>query len=300
MSSSDREGNDLTAIKGIGPARQRWFRESLNICTFRDLAALSADEIESRLKAEGQIASRGEIDGWIAQAQELAAAVNLSSQRAVEAAEGEWQPFASFVVEFQARRIKGLAEERRTMVHHMEADKGETWSGIEGERLCHWMLDQVGARVQQVIEEKLPAEVRPAFACPVTVEIAQVRAFQPPQTETPIGVGEAGRPFRGFVRGGEPFALEASFGLAGPAAAEIAKKQITYHAQFHARSLPTGERIHLGDIKPNTLVEGKLSYTAVLPEATLRPGLYRLRVLATLQGMPPILGYLEVPLLQVV
>ena len=40
-------GNDLTAIKGIGPARQQWFKESLNVSTYEDLAALSAEEVEA-------------------------------------------------------------------------------------------------------------------------------------------------------------------------------------------------------------------------------------------------------------
>ena len=43
--------DDLTAIMGIGQARQIWFRETLNVQTYRDLAALSIDEIDSRLKA---------------------------------------------------------------------------------------------------------------------------------------------------------------------------------------------------------------------------------------------------------
>ncbi|MCK4471724.1 MAG: hypothetical protein KAW49_08045, partial [Anaerolineae bacterium] len=73
MNSSYREDEDLTVIKGIGPARQQWLRESFNVRTYGDLAVLSADEIESRLKAEGRIASRSEIEQWIARAQELAA-----------------------------------------------------------------------------------------------------------------------------------------------------------------------------------------------------------------------------------
>jgi len=314
LNSSDRESNDLTVIKGIGPARQRWLKESFNVRTFHDLAVLSADEIESRLKAEGQVIARSEIDQWIVQAWELAAA-NLSSQQAVESAdakaerntnspagEGEWQPLASFVVEFQARKVEGRAEEQRTTVHHMEADKGEKWPGIEGEQLCQWMLDQVGERVRREPEpiEEPPVEARPAAAPPVKLEITQVQAFQPPQAETPSAIGEAGRPFLGFARSNEVFALEASFALAGPAAVEIAKEQVTYRAQFYAYTLSTGATIHLGDTEPDTLVESKLSYTALLPVATLQPGIYRLRVLATLQGTPPIVGYLEMPLLQVV
>ncbi|MHC4617193.1 MAG: hypothetical protein ACYTEQ_05505 [Planctomycetota bacterium] len=72
MSIANRESDDLTVINGIGPVRQRWLRESLDVYTLRDLAALSVDEIESRLKAEEQIISGSEIEAWIDQAQELA------------------------------------------------------------------------------------------------------------------------------------------------------------------------------------------------------------------------------------
>jgi len=155
--------------------------------------------------------------------------------------------------------------------------------------------------IQVSISEEEPlVEARPAVAPPVTVEMTQVQAFQPPRTETPVGIGKAGQPFSGFVRSGEPFALQVSFALTGPAAAEVAKEQVAYRAQFYTRNLSTGERTHLGDTKPDTLVEGKLSYRAVLPHVTLEQGMYRSRVLVRLQSTPPILGYLKVPLLQVV
>jgi hypothetical protein len=311
---SDKEGDDLTAIKGIGPARQQWLRESLGVHTYRDLAALSVSVIGSRLKAEQQVVSLAEIGRWIAQAQELAKAADDPSGRRPEA-EGpgteasakslagrtEWQPFASFVVEFQARQVEGQAAERRTTVHYMEVDRSKTWPGIEGEQLCQWMLGQAGERVQRgpEPEEGAPIEARPVASPPVTVEITQIQAFQPPKTRTPIGIGRAGQPFSGFVRSDEPFELVVSFALAGPAATEIAKKQVTYRAQFYARRRPTGERAHLGDTEPGALVEGDLTYTTKLPQAALGPGVYRLWALVTLQSTPPSMGQFEVPLLQV-
>ena len=60
-------------IKGIGPARQRWLKESLDVHTFRDLATLSVGETKSRLKADKQIASRETIEVWIAEADRRAA-----------------------------------------------------------------------------------------------------------------------------------------------------------------------------------------------------------------------------------
>ena len=298
MRSGGRDRDDLKLIKGIGAARQQWLRKSLGVRTLRDLAALSADEIASRLKAEGHVISRGEIDRWIALAQEHAAEARAKAN--TPAAEGKWKPFASFVVEFQARKVEGRAEEQRTTVHYMEADKGETWPTMEAERALRWILEQLGERVQQEPKQEPPAAARAPAPTPVTIQITHIQAFQPPETESPIGVGEAGRPFSGLVGGGKPFALEASFSLAGSTAADLAKKNVKYLAQFHARSLVTGATIHLGDTDPNVLLEGKSVYSAMLPQATLPPGVYRLRTLVTLQVARAIPGYLEVPMLRVV
>ncbi len=317
------EEDDLTAIKGIGAAREQWLRESLNVHTFQDLAALSVDEIESELKAEGRAVPRNEIKEWIAEARERAG-IDLPSppimEPAVEsgmtanslAVEDAWKPLASFVVEFQVRQVAGQVAEERTTVHYMEADRSEEWPGVEGERLYRWMLDQVGDKLHREPEEepgveklaaveevKLPAEVEPVPALPVTVTVAQLRAFQPPKTQRPSAVGKADRPFQGFVRGDVAFGLEASFELAGPTAIQAANEKRTYHVQFYAHNLATGASIHLGSSEPDTLIKNQLSYTALLPEASLPPGRHRLLAVATVQTTPPIMGYLEVPILQV-
>lgn len=220
-------------------------------------------------------------------------AANLS------AAKGEWKPFASFVVEFQARKVKGNTEEQRTTVHYMEADKSQTWSGVEAEHALQWVLDQLGERVQKAPSKESPSAARPIEGPPMTVRITDIQAFQPPQIDKPVGVGHAGRPFPRFLRSGEPFALGVSFGLAGLAAADLAKQPVSYLAQFHARDLATGATIPLGETDLNALAEVKLAYNAMLPKASLPPGIYRLRTLVTLQGAHAIPGYLEVPMMQV-
>jgi hypothetical protein len=72
--------DDLTAIANIKETRQDWLRKTLNVQTYRDLATLSVDEIEARLKADGKIASRSMIQGWIDKAKELATADQRSPQ----------------------------------------------------------------------------------------------------------------------------------------------------------------------------------------------------------------------------
>jgi hypothetical protein len=149
-------------------------------------------------------------------------------------------------------------------------------------------------------EEEPPVEVKPAEAPSVMVKIQEVQAFQPPQAKTPTAIAEAAKQFQGFLVGDEPFDLRVSFDLVGPGADAMAKTQIPCRAQILTRKLPIGERAVLGETEPHNLTEIQKPYTVKLPEVSLSPGMYRLRVLVRLLSTPPIGDYLEVPLLQVV
>jgi hypothetical protein len=340
MNSNDREYDGLTVIKGIGPVRQQWLQETLDVRTVPELAALSADELETRLKAAGQVVSRHEIERWLTQARELARLAEPASPQVIAAAEedhggavndlannvgkalarsldpensetgkkdlssaGEdgWKPFASFVVEFQVRQLAGEAQERQTKAHYMEADKSETWPGLEGEQLCRWMLVQVTEKRRPDPKSEEPSvEVKPLITSAATVTVSQIRAFQPPQAETPVASGQAQQPVPGIIKGDEPFGLEVSFGLVGTAAVDLVKMHANYQAQFYVRSMSTGTKLHLGVTQPQPLVESKLAYTTALSQATLPPDVYRLQALVTFQDAPIGPGFLEIPMLRVV
>ena len=332
MNLSDRDYDDLTVIRGIGPARQRWLRDSLDVRTFADLAALSVDEIESRLKADKQIASRGTIEVWITAARERAAAAGgpkqlagvsagkESQEQARDSAEPNkidsrrekpvpskdgWKPFASFVIEFQERSLEGQATEYRTTAHHMEADTGTNWPGIEAEAHCRWMLGQLGDRVSiepARAEEPLPEPAAPGAPVarqPVQVHISQIRAFQPPRAASPVGTGTPGQPFEGLLKENQPFSLEILFNLVGEAAADLAQEQAIFRARAYVQDQSTGTSTHLGDTEPGTLAEGELAYAAVLRALTLPPGAYRLYALVTLQAVSVKPDFVTLPVFEV-
>ena len=88
MKSTEKAYDDLTAIKGIGPIRQRWLRESLHVRTYLDLTSFPANEIEARLKADGQqVPPRSAIEKWLVEAQELAVEAGQPSTPELEAAD---------------------------------------------------------------------------------------------------------------------------------------------------------------------------------------------------------------------
>lgn len=317
MESNKNTYDDLTVIAGIGPARQRWLRESFNVHTYQDLAQLSVDRIESQLKADGQIASRDAIEHWLLETRELATIAARSSTPDLESAakiaankenspnrEDGWKPFASFVVEFQAREVEGQAAERRTAVHHMEEDTGTYWSGIESRQLCQWMLDQVRDKVglepeEYDLDQARPVEAPPAKKPSAEIQISAIRVFQPPDALTPVAVLEASEPFQGTVRGSVPFAIEVSFGLTGATAADVVAQGASCLVRSYAYEQAAGAAVHLGDAEPTALEADKYAYTLTLPAASLQSGTYRVWVIVGVKDAPAAPDYVEVPMLQV-
>lgn len=336
MDANKSEYDDFMQIRGIGKAGQRLLHDELHIHTFEALSALSVDELDARSKAAGFSFARNMLEQWIAQARDLAAAraaaklptgeatpatvvppattaasreapapshpaaepaaLDVNAEPAPAGAAEEWKPFASFVIEFQTRKLADQPEEQRTKVHYVEADKEQIWPGLNGEAPCLWMRDQVLGSREQVVEAPVPL---PAGMGPV-VEIVEINAFQPPELETPIGSGRAGQVFTGLLTAEEPFALEVLFHLTRTIDSGSAQPSLGYRSQFYTRSIITGEKVHLGDTTLTPLVAGQSVYTSRLPAATLPPGNYRLQALVTFPGLATVPGFCEIPLLQVI
>lgn len=300
MKSSEKARDDMTMIRGIGAARQRWLKESLNVRTYQDLAVLSADEIESQLRADGFIPSRKAIEDWLSQARELAARGEANSPPR----EDGWKPFASFVVEFQTRDGEGQPVDRRTAVHHMEKDAGTYWAGIQNATLCQWMLDQIRSeagldREEYEAPEAQPDEEPTAGEPYARIVINRLRAFQPPGSGMPAHIIEAGKRFQGSVKGNEPLTFEVDFELTGPAAADLTSNQIECRARSYVYDQTSNRSTDLGEAEPKAFREGEFAYTLTLPEAVLQPGGYRLFVLVTPASTIAVPDYFEVPALQV-
>jgi hypothetical protein len=142
---------ELHEISGIGPARARWLEESLNVRTLQDLAALSPQEVERRLKrAGGNKPPRSTIEAWVAEAQKHLAEEDSEPSvpgRPKSRRKETWKPVASFVVEFQSRAGSEASEPPaarwRTAAHHVEEDQDEAWPGWDFGALGRWMADQL-------------------------------------------------------------------------------------------------------------------------------------------------------------
>ncbi|MCA9920854.1 MAG: hypothetical protein KC419_23300 [Anaerolineales bacterium] len=278
--------DDLTKIKGIGSVRQKWFANAFSVCTFAQLAALSVDEIEKRLKSEGKIPSRNEIKAWVDQAKTLAAL------------QSEWKPLASFVVEFQTRVLPGQSAERRTSVHYMEADTSMTWFGIEKEALCQWMNQQANLPASGEAEAVDPVVEETAVSSPGKITATQVRLVQESDFVTSVELGEEERPFFGHITHQQPITLEVDFEMSGWDMPLTAFPHAEYRTHCHLHNLSTGKQSQLMDMQVNQSTEKRPFYSAKLADLSLEPGMYELGILV--RGTNPLsTNYVKLPKLNV-
>jgi hypothetical protein len=299
MNSSVNSYDDLTVIKGIGQAREKWLQDTFNIRTYKDLAELSVSKIESKLKAEGKIVSRSAIESWITEARELIpesvaleqiddqptpgdVARNLNSS----GRQNGWKPFATFLVYFQKRENKEHELAFQTLVHFMEEDRETSWPGIEINGISAWLLRQISDHVEFPNDKAAKKVIQPELSAEKTIsdaeiKIDQVRIFQPAGSGSPTYKFEAEQLLAGELESDIPFKLEVDFDLKGDSAGKVSREGIACIARCFEYNNNTKDSALLVESAPQNLEAGKLAYTFDLPKANLSSGDYRLVLLVT-------------------
>ncbi|MEZ4514789.1 MAG: hypothetical protein R3C62_23190 [Chloroflexota bacterium] len=299
MSINETLFADLTIIKGIGPARQQWLRQSFGVRSYADLAELSPDDIEAMLKADGQIARRSAVEEWVAQAQVLSGTAVSRPLLTLPADEfADWHPFASFVVEIQAREEDGRTAATRTAVQHIERDKNATWPGIEREKLCRWIVAQVDEEVQQLAPPSqaviVPAPQTAVTVPPSSLHVVSLTFRQPPQAAV---IFRPERPLPIILCAERPFTLTLTLSLDPPAASDT---QAVVKTQLHGRGLQKGFVSSRAVATSYDAPAGCNTLVQELGEFTFSTGQYQMQLTAVLQDSHTPPCYLELPLLQVI
>lgn len=180
--------DDLTAIPGIATGRANVLAEELGVASFADLAAQDVDSIVAAL--HGHPAGRGVGHDaaalWIAEAQRLAARPN------------GWTLTTLFLVLFEHR-----ADERRTLVRHVDASQDEEWAGYVTDASAAW----IGERLAQATAAEPEEEATDDGTDDAPDEVARVaRVRQPPDAGHDHPVDEHGNVARPLTAG-EPFTV---------------------------------------------------------------------------------------------
>lgn len=324
MNSDRVERDDLTTIPGIGPARQQWLAEAFGVRTYADLAVLSADEIETKLSADGKPYARDEVERWIQEAAEQAAKKeDIDTRPSVEpstpvsansheekvepiattapnAGDEQWQRIALFQVEFQRRKPEDAAAEKRTLINYHDIDKWDEWPYIETEKIGQWIVDQAGDKLRPAPEEVPVVKPEPETTVKLSLNVTRVHLYQPVGTEVSLASRKNGRPYFGVVKASHPFTAEVDFEYDKESTAIIREREISYKVQFYAQNRDTGNKLHLGDSKPGQLDGEKATYSASLTGIALPPGRYRVQALVSTDIKDSVPSYVEVPVLEVV
>jgi hypothetical protein len=329
-----RNAHDLTQIRGLEAAQQEWLQELLGIQTVQALAETTADQIESWFRAEGHIVSRSQIEDWIAQAQEICSnpapqlGENLANPQpslttpnagkeatsggevssGVETGSGaehlpaakaeadsprspianqDWQTIAQFDIQVQQRQQLGESDQQ-IVVRDSQTNQVTVWSGAEWEGFEGWWRSQF----------TLFSREQPPNTNPLSLELTQITAIQPPLTHYLLDQKSAAVLGVSSLKSNYPFSLELSFQIRGSTAAQTAAEQVTYQVQVSLRDRASRAITPLTMTRSESFKEGQFFYTTTFPGITLPPGLYRLQVLITLPEKLATPGCVEIPLLQ--
>lgn len=135
-------GDDLTQIKGIGPAIARRLYAA-GILTYVRLSKLSPFDLASRIS--GVSAKRIEREGWILQAGRLSAKSRIRAQRGDRGRSQRFsQHYATFVVEFLLNKDVSI---RRTKIVYVQNAVEKSWTGWKESWLIKFIIQNSGLRI---------------------------------------------------------------------------------------------------------------------------------------------------------
>jgi hypothetical protein len=321
--NNSRDNNELTKIRGIGTTRKQWLN-ALGIYTIADLAQFSADDIEFRLKSEGRSLPQSELEEWIIQAQaqtETLASPSDSSLHNGSPSKGSvrannvqdhnmsdhdvsdrcantikvkadnaiaWNSLASFRIDYQTRQAEGRSEQQTT-IHYLDTGTTAQWTGFDTSHIQPWIQEQIEETFSQAKPENLGIP-----------EITQLRIIQPPHSEQSLIADKTYPMFSSAIRSDELFVLEVSLQFPGLVPTDFSQF-ISYQVRCIAHEVATGTMVNLGEISAQVPLSDRSIYRVWLSELIFpHPGIYRLKISATLQNKLATSGYFKVPMLQVV
>lgn len=212
--------------------------------------------------------------------------------------DGEWQPFATYVVEYQCLPLskdgKPLLVRYRTCTHFLESGENGEWGGIKGKPVIEWMLNRVAKQAQGQLPQSQPHEASSVAEFPVLLNLTEIIISDDLGHKA---ICPKGGCFTGFVSHHSQLIIKAIIEVEG----SFTNKQAGYcRTDFFAIRLADGERITLGSGVPDgdLMKGGKL--TVMLGGISMDAGVYAIRAVTLLNHHKPALDYLEASLLIIV
>jgi len=289
--------NELSQIRGIGTAKQRWL-QTIGITTIQVLATTPTEAIAQQLEEKGYTASAEEIAAWVAKAQALCEAASTAAevvepkvtQQKANGVGDDWAAIASFNLEFQSRKVAETIEQRVITRHH-ETNISETLSEPHIHHLQQWLLE----RVQMSLIANNSSNQLPQ---PLTTTITQVELARSLSATTMTATPDH-RLFSEQILASEPFELIATVEFSD-LPAEVLNQSLICQLSAQARHLADGSTVELGSVVKSLTLDNVKSYRFVLPEANLpKSGAYRIHLSFTVQNAPATTASFKIPFVSV-
>ena len=302
--ASEQPGDDLTAIKGIGPEVARRLHDA-GVRSFADLVRCSPDDLAGKARVSPQLVKRYD---WVGQARELAKVPSPASDAESEASGEDGEHPESFVLRLTLDADNKIV---RTVVQHA-ASKRETpqWVGWDTSRLLTFLSEYVnlgGEAEETPAISAAASESGPERAHPLATTPEPGGPPPTPPLARDIHVREVeaisivlGTPQRSF-KAHEPFAVRLAFDFPGNAPASGAPPG--YTVDIFARTLGESRR-HIQAVGEHKgMVDEAGAATMEIRSTGLPSGIYRLegtlRLYELSSSRPHSLAALEGGLLEV-
>lgn len=207
----------------------------------------------------------------------------------------DWQPVATFVVEFSHKQKK---EEGRlpqfdylTSVHCLENDASAQWEGVEGKELTRWMLQRAVAEATSRYQQGNKEKSKTVVNIPIKVTLESMALSD---TRGGRAVCSSDGFFNGYVLSGDAIEALIKLNVSGTRK----ESPVSYcRIDLSARSISDGKRLFLGFSTVENLRPGNISIN--IKDISLARGVYSLRVTTLLDNCRPRVDYMEAVLLVV-
>jgi len=232
--------------------------------------------------------------------------IPIQPQNLLPPTEDGWEEFASFYVSYQHKRQVEHPTLRtqvvyRTYADHIEANDNQQWEGIEGHDLCAWIMRHVDTIVNDNRQETSGELSAPIVSPQKTGEIRIVGI----RVHDPIGglaIASAGELFKGAVHSQQPLTFDFSLDYQAPNNKETkAVDAWDCNLSLYIFEMP-GDRLVLksqeNSRRPSK--SGQIHSFETIVTLHIPVGLYRIRAVAALSNKTPVLGVIDVPLLQII
>lgn len=208
--------------------------------------------------------------------------------------EDSWQPFATFVIEFQQQKQGADPTQRglnyRTHAHLVEGGKDANWPGIEGKEVLEWVLRHVALNAQQKPHVPNRGNSTEIIEFPVKLRVKKITVTDNLGHQASC---EDSDRFFGYVSHNGELSFRSNTVMQGA----LLQREHFCRTDFYALNLSDGSRRLLGSAERMVVPDHNRSIRTELSGIHLESGVYAIRAITIINSEKPSLDYLEGSLL---